>query len=94
MGIFFLGTIEGNILTPKLVGNSHKTPPAIYHTFFGIYFGLQGIMLVVPMAACLAVLLRFALKAYFNLNFISTFKEYKLSEQLLFDLGEKKLEWS
>ena len=73
MGIFLLGQfIEGNILTPKLVGNSIKLHPLwiIFSiSFFGIYFGWVGIMLAVPMAACLGVLLRFALKAYFNSEF-------------------------
>ncbi len=66
--IFAIGQfIEGNILTPKLVGNSVGLHP-VWLLFalsaFGSAFGFVGMLVAVPMAAALGVLTRFATAQY------------------------------
>lgn len=59
--------IEGNILSPKLVGSSVGLHPVwlMFALFaFGYLFGFVGMLLAVPMAAAMGVLSRFALKQY------------------------------
>ena len=62
-GIFVLGqTIEGNILTPKLVGDSVGLHPVwllLALSVFGALFGFIGLLVAVPMAAVIGVLARF-----------------------------------
>ncbi len=67
-GIFFLGQfIEGNILTPKLVGSSIGLHP-VWLIFalsaFGTLFGFVGMLVAVPVAAALGVITRFAVDQY------------------------------
>ena len=67
-GIFVFGQlIEGNVLTPKLVGNSVGLHP-VWLLFalsaFGTIFGFVGMMIAVPVAASLGVLTRFAIDQY------------------------------
>jgi len=68
VGIFVVGqTLEGNVLTPKLVGERvHLHPVWIMFALlaFGALFGFVGILLAVPVAAILGVLVRFALGQY------------------------------
>ncbi len=67
-GVFVAGQlVEGNFLTPKLVGGSVGLHPvwlmfALYA--FGALFGFAGLLIAVPVAACIGVLGRFALKSY------------------------------
>jgi len=59
--------IEGNILSPKLVGRSVGLHPVwlMFALFaFGYIFGFVGLLLAVPMAAAAGVLSRFALRQY------------------------------
>ncbi len=68
LGIFFVGQfIEGNILSPKLVGASAGLHP-VWVMFallaFGSLFGFLGLLLAVPMAAIIGVLTRFAILRY------------------------------
>ena len=68
LGIFFLGQfIEGNILSPKLVGASVGLHP-VWVMFallaFGSLFGFVGLLLAVPVAAMIGVLTRFAVHRY------------------------------
>ena len=68
VAIFVLGQfIEGNILTPKLVGNSVGLHP-VWLLFalsaFGALFGFVGMLVAVPVAAALGVLARFVLEQY------------------------------
>jgi predicted PurR-regulated permease PerM len=68
LGIFFAGQfIEGNILSPKLVGASVGLHP-VWVMFallaFGSLFGFVGLLLAVPLAAMVGVLGRFALHRY------------------------------
>tara|TARA_B100001996_G_scaffold123265_1_gene93270 strand:- start:6231 stop:7274 length:1044 start_codon:yes stop_codon:yes gene_type:complete len=71
--IFLFGQVlEGNLLTPRLVGKSVKLHPLwiIFSvTCFGSLMGWVGIILAVPSAACIAVLVRFSLKIYFETDF-------------------------
>ncbi len=67
-GIFVAGQfIEGNILSPKLVGQSVGLHP-VWLMFalsaFGALFGFAGLLIAVPVAAAIGVLSRFALEQY------------------------------
>ncbi|MCR8722980.1 AI-2E family transporter [Frigidibacter sp. ROC022] len=67
-GIFFFGQFaEGNILTPKLVGQSVGLHP-VWLIFalsaFGTLFGFVGMLVAVPVAASLGVITRFGLEQY------------------------------
>jgi predicted PurR-regulated permease PerM len=67
-GIFFLGQfVEGNFLTPKVVGDRIGLHP-VWIIFAllagGALFGFVGVLLAVPAAAALAVLIRLAIRAY------------------------------
>lgn len=67
-GIFAAGQfIEGNILTPKLVGKSVGLHPVwlmFALSVFGSLFGFTGMLVAVPVAAALGVLTRFGLAQY------------------------------
>jgi predicted PurR-regulated permease PerM len=68
LAIFLAGQfIEGNVLSPKLVGESVGIHP-IWLIFallaFGYLFGFVGLLVAVPLAATIGVLARFALKQY------------------------------
>ncbi|OAN77737.1 AI-2E family transporter [Sulfitobacter sp. EhC04] len=67
-GIFAIGqVIEGNVLTPKLVGNSVGLHPVwllLALSVFGTLFGFVGMLIAVPLAAALGVLARFATDRY------------------------------
>ena len=66
--VFFIGQfIEGNILSPKLVGKSVGLHPVwlMFALFaFGALFGFVGLLIAVPAAAAIAVLVRFAIARY------------------------------
>lgn len=67
-GIFMFGqAVEGNILTPKLVGGSVGLHP-VWLIFalsaFGAIFGFVGLLVAVPLAAMLGVLARFLISEY------------------------------
>ncbi len=67
-GIFLLGqAVEGNILTPKLVGSSVGLHP-VWVIFAlmaaGALFGFTGVLLAVPLAAVVGVVVRYGLGRY------------------------------
>jgi predicted PurR-regulated permease PerM len=68
LGLFITGQfIEGNILSPKLVGASVGLHPVwlMFALFaFGALLGFVGLLLAVPLAAIAGVLGRFALRRY------------------------------
>ncbi|WP_103332717.1 AI-2E family transporter [Pseudotabrizicola formosa] len=68
--IFAFGQfIEGNILTPKLVGSSVGLHPVwllLALSAFGSLLGFAGMLIAVPVAASLGVLMRFAISQYQN----------------------------
>lgn len=68
LAIFVAGqVIEGNFLSPKLVGGRVGLHPVwlMFSLFaFGYLFGFVGMLLAVPLAAAAGVLVRFALKRY------------------------------
>ena len=70
VAIFAAGQfIEGNFLSPKLVGKSVGLHPVwlMFALFaFGYGFGFVGLLLAVPLAAAAGVLVRFGLKQYLN----------------------------
>jgi len=59
--------MEGNILTPRLVGKSVGLHP-VWLLFalsaFGSLFGFVGMLIAVPVAASIGVLMRFAMEQY------------------------------
>jgi predicted PurR-regulated permease PerM len=73
LAIFLIGQfVEGNVLAPKLVGESVGLHPVwlIFSLLaFGYLFGFVGLLVAVPLAATLGVLTRFALKRYLESPF-------------------------
>jgi len=67
-GIFAIGqVIEGNVLTPKMVGDSVGLHPVwliLSLSVFGTLFGFVGMLVAVPLAAALGVIARFAVGQY------------------------------
>lgn len=66
--VFMLGQfLEGNILTPNLVGSSVGLHP-VWLIFalaaFGTAFGFVGMLVAVPLAAAIGVIARFAIDQY------------------------------
>ncbi len=68
LAVFAIGQfIEGNILQPKLVGQSVGLHPVwlMFSLFaFGTLFGFVGLLVAVPSAAAVGVLVRFAIRRY------------------------------
>ena len=59
--------VEGNILTPKLVGSSVGLHPVwllLALSVFGALFGFVGMLVAVPVAAALGVVTRFFVGRY------------------------------
>ena len=67
-GVFMLGqALEGNVITPKLVGNSVGLHPVwlmFALSVFGSLFGFVGMLVAVPVAAIIGVLTRYAISRY------------------------------
>ena len=66
--VFLIGhLLEGNVLSPKLVGQSVGLHP-VWLMFallaFGYLLGFVGLLVAVPLAATIGVLVRFALQRY------------------------------
>jgi len=73
LGVFLIGQfVEGNILSPQLVGESVGLHP-VWLIFallaFGYLFGFVGLLVAVPLAATIGVLSRFALRRYLKSSF-------------------------
>ncbi|CUH52826.1 AI-2E family transporter [Shimia marina] len=68
--IFMIGQmVEGNILTPKLVGKSVGLHPVwllLALSVFGALFGFVGMLVAVPVAAAIGVLARFVTGQYMS----------------------------
>ncbi len=69
VAVFFIvgQVIEGNFLTPKLVGGAVKLHPVFLMlavSVGGAVAGLSGVLLSVPLAAIFGVLIRYFLKQY------------------------------
>lgn len=68
VGVVLAGQfLEGNILSPKLVGDKVGIHPVwlIFALFaFGSVLGFLGLVIAVPVAAAVGVLLRFAIRRY------------------------------
>jgi predicted PurR-regulated permease PerM len=72
LGVVLVGQfLEGNILSPKLVGESVGLHP-VWLIFallaFGSLFGFTGLITAVPFAAAAGVILRFAVRRYRESN--------------------------
>ncbi len=72
LGVFLIGQfLEGNILSPKLVGAStglHPVWPIFALLAFGSLFGFTGLITAVPFAATAGVIMRFAARRYRESN--------------------------
>ncbi len=68
IAVFALGQfLEGNIITPRLVGNSVGLHPVwliFALSVFGALFGFVGLLVAVPVAAVIGVLIRFVIGRY------------------------------
>lgn len=68
--VFVIGqVVEGNFLTPKLVGKSVGLHPVwliLALSVFGALFGFVGMLVAVPIAAALGVVTRFAVDQYMD----------------------------
>lgn len=68
LAVFVCGQfIEGNFLTPNLVGSSVGLHPVLLMfslSAFGALFGFVGLLVAVPVAACLGVFARFGVGQY------------------------------
>lgn len=75
VGIFLVGQfLEGNILQPKMVGESVGLHPVwlMFALFaFGSLFGFVGMLIAVPAAAAVGVVVRFALGRYLDSDLYS-----------------------
>ena len=74
-GIFAAGQVlEGNFLTPKLVGERIGLHP-VWVMFallaFGSLFGFVGVLLAVPLAAVTGVMVSFALRQYLSSSYFT-----------------------
>ncbi|MHC0053882.1 AI-2E family transporter [Actibacterium sp. D379-3] len=71
VAVIYIGgqIVEGNIITPKLVGDSVGLHP-VWLIFalaaFGTLFGFVGMLIAVPVAASLGVLTRYAVAQYLD----------------------------
>lgn len=67
-GVFAFGQfVEGNVLTPRLVGKSVGLHPVwlmFALSLFGGLFGFAGMLVAVPISAAIGVLMRFAIGQY------------------------------
>ncbi|OYX83804.1 MAG: AI-2E family transporter [Azorhizobium sp. 35-67-5] len=79
-GIFIIGqTIEGYVLSPKLVGDSIGVHPVwlMFALFaFGYVFGFVGLLLAVPLTAAAGVLVRFGFRQYFHSTLYTGVEEH------------------
>lgn len=70
VAIFLIGqAVEGNVLTPKLVGERVGLHPvwAIFALLAGgSLFGFLGVLVAMPVAAVIGVVVRFALRSYLD----------------------------
>jgi predicted PurR-regulated permease PerM len=69
-GVFIFGQlIEGNVLTPNIVGNKVRLHP-VWLLFAliasGYLLGFLGLLISVPLAAAIGVLVRFAIERYYE----------------------------
>lgn len=68
LSVFLAGQfVEGNVLSPMIVGDRVRLHPVwlMFALFvFGYLFGFVGLLLAVPLAAAIGVVVRFALQAY------------------------------
>ena len=64
--------LEGNILTPWLVGRNIGLHPVLLLfsiSIFSFWFGITGLLIAVPMAAILGVIIKFSLNSYKETDF-------------------------
>ncbi len=79
IGVVFVGQfLEGNVISPKLVGDNVGLHP-VWLMFallaFGSLFGFTGLIVAVPVAAAAGVILRFAAQKYRASHLFSSLPE-------------------
>jgi len=79
LGVVLAGQfLEGNVISPKLVGDKVGLHP-VWLIFallaFGSLFGFTGLIIAVPVAAAAGVILRFAVKEYRASKIYSSFPD-------------------
>lgn len=82
-GIFAVGQVlEGNVITPKLVGKSVGLHP-VWLIFalsaFGTLFGFVGMLVAVPVAASIGVIVRFVISQYEDSRLYQGHERYALT---------------
>ncbi len=70
VAVFVIGqAIEGNFVTPKIVGNKIGLHP-VWMIFAmlaaGLLFGFVGVLIAIPLAAIISVIVRHIMELYFN----------------------------
>jgi predicted PurR-regulated permease PerM len=84
-GIFVIGQVlEGNVLTPKLVGNSVGLHPVwllLALSVFGSLFGFVGLLIAVPVAASIGVIARFFVAQYLSSRLYSGLADQETSDE-------------
>lgn len=94
IAIFAAGQfVEGNFLSPKLVGGSIGLHPVwlMFALFaFGYVFGFLGLLLAVPMAAAAGVLVRYALSQYLKSRLYTGMAAEETQPRLVKPAGRRK----
>ena len=94
IGIFLAGQfIEGNFLSPKLVGGSIGLHPVwlMFALFaFSYVFGFVGLLLAVPMAAAAGVLVRYAISRYLGSRLYTGAREMEIAPRPANPLPRRK----
>ncbi|NMD08546.1 MAG: AI-2E family transporter [Phyllobacteriaceae bacterium] len=94
IGIFLAGQfIEGNFLSPKLVGGSIGLHPVwlMFALFaFSYVFGFVGLLLAVPMAAAAGVLVRYAISRYLGSRLYTGTREMEIAPRPANPLPRRK----
>lgn len=87
--IFIVGQfLEGNVLTPRLVGRHIGLHPVwlMFALFaFGTLFGFVGMLVAVPVAAMIGVLSRFAIGQYLKSPFYLGLEEFNADKEVKLD---------
>ncbi|GEO98354.1 AI-2E family transporter [Methylobacterium haplocladii] len=84
VGVFLVGQfLEGNVISPKLVGDSVGLHP-VWLMFallaFGTLFGFVGLLLAVPVAASIGVVVRFGVERYLQSRLYTSEEPVLLAE--------------
>ena len=95
-GIFFVGqTLSDYVLSPYFVGRRVNLNPVwiMFALFaFGYLFGFVGLLIAVPLAAAIGVLLRFALRRYYESSLYAAIPTASPTDADRMRFADKKLD--